>query len=51
MSKLTGYLHNVGPLKDFQYIDYFFLNQDPPSGYKAAALEKIKAAPKKYHPS
>ena len=48
MTKLATYLHDVGALKDFQYLNYAFQDQDPLGGYGAAALEKIKAASKKY---
>ncbi len=50
MTNLTTYLHTAGALKDFQYINYSFQDQDPLGGYGAAALDKIKAASKKYDP-
>ena len=50
MTNLTTYLHRVGALKDFQYINYAFQDQDPLGGYGAAALEKVKTASKKYDP-
>ena len=50
MSRLANYLHTAGALKDFQYINYSFQDQDPLGGYGAAALQKIKDASKKYDP-
>ena len=50
MTKLATYLHSVGALKDFQYINYCFQDQDPLGGYGPAALSKIKAASKQYDP-
>lgn len=51
MSRLAKYLHKVGALKDFQYINYSFQDQDPLGGYGIAALQKIKDASKKYDPA
>ena len=50
MGTLTAYLKGAGELKDFQYINYAFQDQDPLGGYGPAALAKIKAASKKYDP-
>ena len=50
IANLTTYLQGVGALKDFQYINYAFKDQDPLGGYGAATLEKIKAASKRYDP-
>ncbi|CAF9935025.1 MAG: hypothetical protein HETSPECPRED_009436 [Heterodermia speciosa] len=50
MGNLTTYLKGVGELKDFQYLNYAFQDQDPLGGYGKAALSKIKAASKKYDP-
>ena len=50
MTDLSTYLHKEGALKDFQYINYCFRDQDPLGGYGPAALNKIKAASKKYDP-
>ena len=51
MTNLTTYLQKEGALRDFQYINYSFQDQDPLGGYGVAALNKIKAASKKYDPS
>ena len=51
MTNLTSYLQKERALKDFQYINYSFQDQDPLGGYGATALNKIKAASKKYDPS
>ena len=50
LTNLTTYLHAVGALREFQYINYAFQDQDPLGGYGDAALGKIKAASKKYDP-
>jgi len=50
MTNVTTYLHSVGALKDFQYINYAFQDQDPLGGYGKTALSKIKAASQKYDP-
>ena len=50
MTEIADYLHSEGALKDFQYINYSFQDQDPLGGYGTAALDKIKAASKKYDP-
>lgn len=50
MTNLTSYLHGAGALKDFQYINYAFQDQDPLGGYGKAALGKIEAAAAKYDP-
>ena len=49
-TNLTTYLHGAGALKDFQYINYAFQDQDPLGGYGDVALGEIKAASKKYDP-
>ena len=49
-TNLTTYLHTAGALKDFQYINYSFQDQDPLGGYGEVALHKIKAASRKYDP-
>ncbi|KAL8685516.1 MAG: hypothetical protein Q9224_005784, partial [Gallowayella concinna] len=46
MGDLTKYLKGAGALKDFQYLNYAFEDQDPLGGYGPAALSKIKAASK-----
>ena len=51
MTNLTTYLHKERALKDFQYINYSFQDQDPLGGYGRTALNKIKAASEKYDPS
>ncbi|KAI4227676.1 MAG: hypothetical protein L6R36_002228 [Xanthoria steineri] len=48
MGDLTTYLEGEKALKDFQYINYAFQDQDPLGGYGASALGKIKAASQKY---
>lgn len=50
MSNLTSYLHGAGALKDFQYINYSFQDQDPLGGYGNASLAKIKSASARYDP-
>ena len=50
MTNLTTYLKSAGALKDFQYINYAFQDQDPLGGYGDVALSKIKAASQKYDP-
>ena len=50
MGTLTTYLRAAGELKDFEYINYAFQDQDPLGSYGPAALAKIKAASKKYDP-
>lgn len=50
MGDLTTYLKGVGALKEFQYLNYAFEDQDPLGGYGPVALSKIKAASKKYDP-
>ena len=50
MTNVTTYLKAEGALKDFQYINYAFQDQDPLGGYGAANLNKIKAASQKYDP-
>ena len=50
MGTLTTYLQGAGALKDFQYLNYAFQDQDPLGGYGPAALSKIRAASKKYDP-
>ena len=50
MSNLASYLRGAGALKDFQYINYAFQDQDPLGGYGNASLAKIKAASAKYDP-
>ena len=47
---LTSYLSREGALKEFQYINYAFRDQDPLGGYGGMALKKIKAASRKYDP-
>ena len=49
-TNLTTYLQTARALKDFQYINYAFQDQDPLGGYGDVALGKIKAASKKYDP-
>ncbi|KAI4267329.1 MAG: hypothetical protein LQ337_008408 [Flavoplaca oasis] len=48
MGDVTTYLESVNALKDFQYINYAYENQDPLGGYGPTALGKIKAASTKY---
>lgn len=50
LTNLSSYLHEAGALKDFQYLNYAFQDQDPLGGYGEVALNKIKAASKKYDP-
>ena len=50
LSNLARYLRGAGALKDFQYINYAFQDQDPMGGYGNASLAKIKAASAKYDP-
>ena len=50
MGTITTYLQGAGALKDFQYLNYAFQDQDPLGGYGSKALPKIKAASKKYDP-
>lgn len=50
MSRLSSYLHEAKALKDFQYINYAFQDQDPLGGYGNVSLAKIKAASAKYDP-
>ena len=51
LTNLTTYLQKERALKDFHYIDYSFQDQDPLGGYGTTALNKIKAASRKYDPS
>lgn len=50
MTDIADYCKSQGALKDFQYINYSFQDQDPLVGYGTEALNKIKAASKKYDP-
>ena len=50
MSALTTYLESVGALKEYQYLNYAFQDQDPLGGYGPEALGKIRAASEKYDP-
>lgn len=50
MGTLTTYLKGAGELKELQYLNYAFQDQDPLGGYGPAALAKIRAASKKYDP-
>ncbi|KAL8948277.1 MAG: hypothetical protein Q9222_005525 [Ikaeria aurantiellina] len=50
MGNLTNYLQGAKALKDWQYLNYAFEDQDPLGGYGPEALNKIKAASKKYDP-
>ncbi|KAL8715742.1 MAG: hypothetical protein Q9220_000409 [cf. Caloplaca sp. 1 TL-2023] len=50
MGNLTNYLQPAGALIGWQYINYAFEDQDPLGGYGPVALNKIKAASKKYDP-
>ena len=51
MTNLTSYLREVDALRDFQYINYSFEDQDPLGGYGEIALGKIRSASRKYDSS
>ncbi|KAI4212981.1 MAG: hypothetical protein LQ351_004325 [Letrouitia transgressa] len=50
INTLTKYTRSVGALKDFVYLNYADINQDPIRGYGSASVAKLKAASKKYDP-
>ncbi|KAL9045735.1 MAG: hypothetical protein Q9214_001271 [Letrouitia sp. 1 TL-2023] len=50
INTLTRYTRSVGALKDFVYLNYADINQDPIGGYGSANVAKLRAASRKYDP-
>ncbi|KAL8919701.1 MAG: hypothetical protein Q9208_006654 [Pyrenodesmia sp. 3 TL-2023] len=50
IGRLQGYLKSVNALKEFQYLNYAYQDQDPIGSYGPANVQKIKDASTKYDP-